>query len=298
MKYIWLAVPILLILALGIAVVMTQPAQNPHPIDDSDYVDVNGDQYLRQEYVTDPAQELANSAGSGSANFIYPAKISDCVGLKDAASRDRCYLLYAVRSDDVSGCEAARGIDSRDDCFTQLAVQVKRPELCAKVNYGKEECYMQAAIETGNASLCARSAANLAQCGKAVASGNIEQCPVSDDKHFCGDAVIAKDASLCANLRSYDEFCYMQIGIDSNNSSLCNKAGQAADHCFFKIATSVNNEKICEGIAETGVRENCIAWVAFNTNNRALCYKAGSMAQGCIEDIGGTSPLPQDSSAQ
>ncbi len=285
MKYVWLAVPILLLLALGIAFYLSQPKENQTPLDDSDYVDVNGDQYLSSEYVTDPAQALSDTAQGIPSDFVYPAKLADCEKITDTPSRDRCYGLYSQRSGDVAGCEAAKGVDSRDDCFLSLAVQLKKADLCKKVNFGKEECYLNTAMETGDASLCERSAANISQCEKAVGSGNIGDCPVGDDMHYCGDAVVGKDKSLCSQLRSYDQYCYLQVGIDQNNSSLCNKAGDASDHCFFKIATTVNNPKICEGINDGQVRDNCVAWVAYNTGNRELCYQAGTEAQSCIDDI-------------
>ncbi len=285
MKYAWLAVPVLLILALGTAFFLSQPKENPQQPDDSEYVDVNGDEYLRSEYVTDPVNELKNVGQGIPSDFIYPARLADCEAYNDASSKDKCYVLYAIRSNDVAGCESAKGVDSRDDCFFELAVQVKTPELCEKVNFGKEECYLNAAVETGNASLCGRSAANIGQCEKAVGSGRIEECPIGDDMHYCGDAVVGKDAGLCAKMRSYDEYCYLQVALKGGDSSLCNRAGDAVDHCFFKIATTVNNEKVCEGIREREVRDNCVAWVAFNTGNRALCYQAGTEAQSCIEDI-------------
>ncbi len=286
MKYAWLAVPLLLILALGAALYMSQPKENPQQLNDSDYVDVNGDEYLRNDYITDPADELANVGSGIPSNFVYPVRLADCEKYKDRDSRDRCYGLYALRSGDVAGCEAAKGVDSRDDCFMQMAVEVKQPALCEKVNFGKEECYMVAAIELKDPSLCGKSSANIPQCEKAVDSGKIEDCPIGDDLHYCGDAVIAKDKSLCSQLRSYDSFCYMTVAIDTNNSSLCNRAAKGRDHCFFKIATTVNNAAICESLTET--RDNCVAWVAFNTGDKQLCYQAGSEAQSCIEDIGGS----------
>ncbi|VVB99102.1 Uncharacterised protein [uncultured archaeon] len=283
----WLAVPILLVAALGIAVFLGQPKQSSVQLPDSGYVDVNGDQYSAQEYMQTPEDALRSAVQGLPSDFVYPVKISDCDSYADRYARERCLVLYTQRSGDPKGCEPIQGIESKDACYFDAAVDSKKPALCENITYGKQECYMQAAIETKDATTCAKAAANIKGCENAVDAGDVAKCPLGDDQQFCGDAVLAKDKSLCRQMRSYDEACYLQIAVDTNNSSLCNRTGTSQDHCFFKVANSVNNPAICESIGETAVRDNCVAWVAFNTGNTQLCYQAGSEAQSCLDDLSG-----------
>jgi len=302
----WLAVPALLVLTLAVIILINQPKVNP--VDDVSHVDVGGDEYLGEDYITPEEEGIGDFELNPNipSDYLYPTSISDCDSASDF-ERDWCLEQYAIVSADPRGCELTSDRATQDDCYTQVAVLREDASLCENVKVGYSECYTDVAIETGNSSLCEKGSYEVQQCITAANAGDYNLCPEGFDRRICNDAVTERNPSLCTEelvvegecydglqerfvpcevterIRDYTEVCYLEIALNTNQASLCNQAGEASDHCFFKIATTLNNASICENLTET--RDNCVAWVAFNTNNPDLCYQAGSEAESCLADL-------------
>ena len=274
-------VPIILIAALAIALYLNQPKTIPSG--GVQYVGTDsGDEYLAIDY-TSPEEAGIGGPEKPLTEGGLVSDIGECEGLPEI-NREWCYSEYATVSGDVKGCEAIQGdVAIKDDCFAQLAVQKKDSGLCGEIKTNSSECYTTVAIDTNSAALCENGKADREQCFKAAEAKSYEACPLSDARRICNNAVSQGNPSLCNEVKTYDEYCYLNVAINTNNSSLCNKAGPSVEHCFFKVATTLNNAAICENLAET--RDNCVAWVAFNTNNKQLCYQAGAEVQSCLEDL-------------
>ncbi|HLC78911.1 MAG TPA: hypothetical protein VJG83_00640 [archaeon] len=281
MKYIWLAVPIVLIVVLAGALYLNQP--KTIPTDDLSYVNVGGDEYLDEEYIT-PDEELTGEREliNEPSGQNIPVNLSDCES-SEFSNKETCYLIYSVASGDEQGCESISDQTTRDDCIARIAQLRAEPAVCEKIKVGKSQCIVDAAIEKGDSSLCEMGSADRAQCYRAFSSKDYTMCAESFDKRHCNDAIAENDSKLCENIETYSSFCYYTIATNTKSPSLCSKAGTSAQSCYFRIALETNNPAICENLSET--RDNCIAWIAFNTNNKELCYEAGSEAQSCIEDI-------------
>ena len=301
----WLAIPVILILALVGLLFLSQPKVNP--AEDVEYVDVDGDEYLDLDYISEDEIGIGDVEDEGvPTNFVLGASIEECSQLTDF-EKDLCMLRYVETSGDKDTCERIVDGAIRDDCFARIASLKQDATACDKVTFGKSECYVDVAIQTSDAGLCEKGNAERDQCYQAALSGNYDACPEGESKKICNDAISEGNPELCLTgrtiestcwstideafipcevteeIRTYSEFCYYNVAVETNAVSLCNKAGGLMDTCFFKVARNLKNPNICENLSET--RDNCIAWIAFDTNDRQLCFQAGSEAQSCIEDL-------------
>ncbi len=280
--YKWLVVPVVLLAALGLLLFLNQPKTSP--AEGEEYVNVNGDEYLAQDYITPDEEGIGEKNPLIKETKGYAKSPQECLDENDSL-RDFCLAEYAYFNEDEKGCEMAGEQGIRDDCYAALAQKKLDAGLCEKVKYGYTECTAFIAIETGTASLCEKGDYELEQCIKAVNEEDSALCAEGYDRRYCNDAVLNNDASLCNSIRGYKEFCYYNIAVQKNDASLCSRAGPSRDTCYFAIAKETRNAAICENLSET--RDNCVAWVAFLTGNRELCFQAGSEARSCIEDIEG-----------
>lgn len=281
--WIFLAVPVLLILAIGIAVYFNQPKINK--VDDVKYVDVNGDDYLAQEYITQDQEGIGNDPiTQKDGNYFVPVKLSDCESRPQGEQRDTCYLLFTSITEKPEGCEKITDRVVKDDCFTRAAYLSKNAALCENVRFGYSQCYSDVATDTNNASLCEKTDFERRQCFAAVSARDGTLCAPSEDMSSCVFAVLDNNSQKCNEIHSYKSFCYHSIATETNNFSLCNKLSEPEKgSCIFRVALNTNNPNLCEYLADT--RDSCVAWIAFNTNNKDLCLKAGAEAQSCIEDL-------------
>ncbi len=280
MDYKWLAVPVLLILALGVALYLNQPKVGQ--VEGVKYQSAGGDEYLDYDYTTPEEVGVGEADPNIKTSGVAPKSLADCAAVGES-EKDWCYTQYALYSGDEKGCALPGEQASKDDCFAQLALVENKPGLCDRVEVGRAQCSITIAVAEKNPSLCEKGKFEKEQCLKAVAAKSQDMCAKDEQRKICNDAVQANDAGICSQMIDYTEFCYYNIAVDTNSSSLCNKAGESRDSCFFKVALGTSNEAICENLTET--RDNCIAWVAFNTGNKELCYKAGKETQSCLDDL-------------
>ncbi len=281
MDYRWLAVPALLIVALGVAVFLNQPKVSD--VGDLGYIDVNGDEYLPEDYITPDEEGIGDTEYIGpKSTYDFPATIADCTG-RVGGDRDTCLLLYSVMNEDGSGCGEMADSSLRDDCYYKAATVNNNETFCENVTLGKQRCYIDIAISTKNAGLCEKGRMNVDKCYDAVKAGDMAKCADSDDRKRCNDAVFYKDSTKCALLEREDAYCYYAIATENSNAALCAKAGVSSGTCYFKIATETNNAAICNNLTDS--KDNCVATVAYNTGNTQLCYQAGAERQSCLEDI-------------
>ncbi|HIH09290.1 MAG TPA: hypothetical protein HA254_01330 [Candidatus Diapherotrites archaeon] len=279
MNYRWLAVPVILLAALGAAIYFNQP--KIADVKGVDYINVDGDEYLSDDYIT-PDEEIVGDGPVRDLNVEFPITAADC-DKYNPYKRDSCLLLYARMQDDEKGCSAIIDGTTRDDCYATLAIDNKDAAMCGKVKIGYQECMADVAIATSDASLCDKGDYEQQQCFKAFEAKDISLCADGYDRRYCLGAVLDSNLSSCDYIRTNSHFCNYMIALDTLSPSLCNKAGDAADSCFFRVALDSNNAQACENLSET--RDSCVAWIAYNTNNKALCYQAGTQAQSCIEDL-------------
>lgn len=287
---IFLAVPAILVLALGIIFFINQPKVNPVPSYEKT-VKVNGDEYPLEEYLMDeaPLNQITNQKPK-DFNYFIPVKLSDCL-TRPIETRDNCYFTYTALSGDPKGCFNINDPTDRSDCFMGIAQLTGEKSYCENVKWGVSQCYVDVAINTGDASLCTWGDYEARQCYEAYKTKNPNNCAEGYDRRLCIQAIFDNNSELCNNIRTLNNYCYYSVATDTNSPSLCNKIKipQIKENCFFEIALKTNNPEICENLEE--VRDNCIAWIAYNTGNKQLCYKAGKEAQSCIEDVEDSSPI-------
>src|SRR3989344_6148277 len=119
MDYKWLAVPAVLIEALGIAVYLNKPKVSD--VGNLNYIDVNGDEYLPGDYVTPEQEGIGNAEVSETGtDYDFPTTVADCTA-RPGSERDTCLLLYSVMNEDGSGCGAMSDPSLRDDCYYKSA---------------------------------------------------------------------------------------------------------------------------------------------------------------------------------
>jgi len=288
MKYNSLLVPIGLIVGLilvfFVAFMLNQPVINQLP--EENYVNVNGDEYLDEEYIS-PYEEGIGEFDQSLLNEEYaPLLLEDCE-LETEEDKEYCYSYYSIMTGDPEGCEETTEIGLRDDCFAQVALTNKDASLCDRIKAGYSECYVSIGIDTNNAAYCEKGNFEQEQCFKAAKSGKYTDCAEGYQRKICNDAVTAKDESVCEEMVDFRGYCYSAVAINTSNQTLCNKlpTNERKDSCFFRISLNKNNHALCENILSVELRDNCVAWVAFNTNNKQLCYQAGKEAQSCLDDL-------------
>ncbi|HLC92702.1 MAG TPA: hypothetical protein VJH23_03270 [archaeon] len=282
MDYKWLAVPAILIVALGIALFLNQP--KIAPVQGVEYTDVNGDEYLPGDYVTPEFEGIGDvrPEGGTDSDYDFPTLVSDCTN-RPGVEKDRCLLLYSVMNEDGSGCSAMDDQILKDDCFAKAAAINGNESFCGEVGFAKQECYVDVAIVKNDASLCESGHLARDRCFEAVAAGDISLCANTDDMSICGFAVTDNNSLACSSLQVQDGYCYYTIARQTKNPVLCEKSKNARSTCYFGIALETNNASLCENLTDT--RDNCVAWVAFNTGDIRLCEQAGTERESCIQDI-------------
>ncbi|MCR4336019.1 MAG: hypothetical protein NUV57_05810, partial [archaeon] len=104
----WLTIPIILIAAL-IVVFLIASFTNQPKVNDAgaqDFVDVNGDEYLAQDYISPDEIGIGEFDESQiTADYDVAETISDCDS-KEGLDKDNCLGLYAIFHKDAQGCEA------------------------------------------------------------------------------------------------------------------------------------------------------------------------------------------------
>jgi len=277
----WLAIPAILIIALGVAVYLNQPKVNE--AGDVKYIDVNGDEYLSEDYVTNDELSTGDSEGElPDSEYDFPESVADCTG-RAGIEKDRCLLIFSVLNESGEGCGAMSDPVLKSGCYHKTAEMNLNSNFCAFAGIEAQGCYIDIATQNNDASLCEKGHINMDQCYVAARTGDFELCPESVDRRTCNEAVSNNDPSICAQTETLDGFCYYTIATQTNNDTLCAKAKQGSNTCYFKVALAKSDIRICDFMKEN--RDNCVAWIAFTKGDKGLCKQAGTEAQSCVEDI-------------
>ncbi|HLD71463.1 MAG TPA: hypothetical protein VI873_02515 [Candidatus Peribacteraceae bacterium] len=130
-----------------------------------------------------------------------------------------CYRDVALKYDDISVCDAAADIATKEFCF-----QITLPSIKVDKNFvarcesmqdlhRKGDCYMNVAIDTNNPDLCYQHLPLL----------SIQKCYEYFGNKF---AIKGKADLLCPEQKAYlsggDEACYRWFAITTGDSLLCN----------------------------------------------------------------------------
>src|SRR3989344_4665989 len=225
--YRWLAVPAILIVALGIVLLLNQPKVTS--VDDPGYIDVDGDEYLPQDYITDDELQVGDTEFLGTASdYDFPESVSDCTG-RGEGEKDSCLLIYSALNEDSAGCGAMDDPDLKQGCFHRAAEISLNADFCADAGIERQGCYVDVAVGKNDASLCPKGRMNIDQCNAAVQANDLALCPESVDRIHCNDAIVNNDPSQCGLTERLDGFCYYSIATQTADASLCANAGSAAN---------------------------------------------------------------------
>lgn len=156
-------------------------------------------------------------------------------------------LREAVSKNDPNECQKLSA-DSRDDCYTEYAVDRKDAGLCEKAVYGKNYCYAQVARARKDADLCMKitgSSTSLNTCVANVASDTGDFTPCINHlsgtgKSACIKAVAVKlrDVSVCDYLEygSGRNGCIESVAVAQHDASLCEKVNTEKGRIYCRGA--------------------------------------------------------------
>ena len=151
-----------------------------------------------------------------------------CELITDLGTKDTCYYNTAKVTKKDSFCDLVIDNGIRDTCNDELAVDLNKSELCAKIRLLNKNlqnhCYETIAINTLNSSLC--------------------------------EYITGSDQYIT---------CYKGISLKLTDYTVCNSATKkfynlvylTRDYCFYRYAEDTNESLACEQINNPGYRIDC-----------------------------------------
>lgn len=236
-------------------------------------------------------------------------------GVSGAAVADANHQIIkqALNAEDPSICEqidVQSGINSRDTCYSILALATMDASLCNNVMgttvTDKGEITREVCIERVNKEI--ERAGKLAEAKKIYekAFDDPTACnqfadTVAQDVCFENTAVNNRDAGLCEEMENPDgrQECLFRVALLTSDQSICSRLSAESgkysrDVCYGSIAVNLLEPGICEQISvQSGPfsRDACLGSIAVVTKEKELCDRivaeTGELSREfCLQMIG------------
>jgi hypothetical protein len=150
-------------------------------------------------------------------------------------------------------CKTLISFDDRDKCPTNVAINLKDPNICFMASSPNDNwCLISTAEALSDSTIC-------------DSMSYLDNLP---DKDLCylRVAMFNNIASLCDKIL-YDVYekntCYHSVAVESGDPSLCSKASNTEespkrDLCYIDLAQSKNDSSLCGSVENSEFRQECI----------------------------------------
>lgn len=187
-----------------------------------------------------------------------------------------CYIDVALKHNDIKICEKINKsygkyvgkVNSRYDCYEEIARATNNLSLCKYSGGNKKWCYIdvnrELALLTGNASYCNHDTL----CFRPLTSkfNNSDLCSNHSDTQNMELCLIYlassnKDSLLCHNIlnQTNKDKCYSNVGSKLLDPLLCNQVNEIKrkDDCYYIVGIKLLDIEICDLIIDIELKNRC-----------------------------------------